>query len=413
MLEEILRLTNEWWLSKEISAEKSRPYHRTVFGDLKTLLKYRQIVILTGLRRVGKTTLMFQLIRELLEKVSEKNILYFNFDEKAAKPLDVLKEYGRLTGVNWKKEKCFVFFDEVQKIGDWSSKIKLLYDNLPNLKIFVSGSASLMLEAEATSNLAGRYFSREVGPLSLKEFTELYLNKKINRLELYRDYAERLFHLYEKRPFPEIVRWEDDGKVHEYVKELVVDKILKIDLQEIFKVNVNLLSALAEMFLRNPGTILNQTDLAKDLKVHKTTLKDHLFYLEFAKIIKTIKNLRPSVRAESRKMKKIYPFNISLSFPYYPSLDKGSIFEALAAPGMKNYWREGTKEVDFIKREKNLLPVEVKAKGKLKKKELRSLVYFMKKYGVKEGMVIYSGENKTEKIDSAKVRFVNMIDFLW
>ena len=86
----------------------------------------------------------------------------------------------------------------------WSSKIKFLYDNLPNLKFFLSGSASLMLEKEASSDLAGRYFLVEVSPLSLKEFAELHLKKHVD-IHLQRDELERVFPLWIKRPFPEIV----------------------------------------------------------------------------------------------------------------------------------------------------------------------------------------------------------------
>lgn len=414
MLDEVLRLANEWWINGKISEEKARVYHRDIFKDLKKLLAYKQIIILTGLRRVGKSTLMFQLIKEILEKANKKNILYFNFDEKTAEPLKILKEYGKITGINWEKEKCFVFFDEIQKVNDWSSKLKFLYDNLPNLKIFVSGSASLMLEKEAINNLAGRYFLREVKPLSLKEFVELYLNKKIDKFEIHRNEFERLFPHYIKRPFPEIVKWKDERKVYEYIRELVIDKILKVDLPGIFRVNVNLLSTLTEIFLYEPGTILNLTSLASDLRIHKTTLAEHLHYLEFAKIIKIIKNFRPSIRAESRKMKKIYPFNISLSFPYYSDLDKGKIFESLIASlDLKNYWREGFREIDFIKKDKKILPIEVKAKEIVKKEGLKNLIYFTKKYKVKEGIFIYSGKNKLEKINSAKIRFINIIDFLF
>lgn len=413
MLEDAVRLANEWWLGGTISAEKARPYRREVFGEIEELAGYRQVVVLTGLRRVGKSTLMFQLIEDLLKKTDGRHILYFNFDEKVSEISEVLAAYGRLTGVDWKKEKCFVFLDEIQNVTDWNSKLKFLYDNLPNLKFFVSGSASLMIEKEAISALTGRYFSREVRPLSIREFAELYLDKKIDRPELYRDELERLFPLWVKRPFPEIVRWEDERKVYEYVRGMVIDKVLKIDLPAMFRVRTALLLTLAEIFLSEPGTILNLTSLAKDLKVHKVVLEEHLHFLEFAKITRTIKNFRPSVRAESRKMKKIYPFHIALSFPYYPSLDKGQIFETLAAAAdMKNYWRDGFREVDFIRKE-GLLPIEVKAKDTIKNEDVKNLVYFMKKYKVKQGLVVYSGRSREETLDSREIKLVNIIDFLF
>jgi predicted AAA+ superfamily ATPase len=73
----------------------------------------------------------------------------------------------------WKKEKIYVFFDEIHKLDGWGSKIKLLYDIFPNIKFFVSGSSSIELEREAYSNIVGRHFLLKIDPLSLKEFFEL------------------------------------------------------------------------------------------------------------------------------------------------------------------------------------------------------------------------------------------------
>ncbi len=66
-----------------------------------------------------------------------------------------------------------MFFDEIHELREWSSKVKLLYDNLSNARFVLSGSASAMLERETASDLAGRCFLREVEPLSLREFAEL------------------------------------------------------------------------------------------------------------------------------------------------------------------------------------------------------------------------------------------------
>lgn len=413
MLKDILGILNEWWIREKISEEKAKPYKRTIFDELKDLLlNYRQIVALTGLRRVGKTTLIYQLIDLLLKKGTDpKSIIYFSFDEVVEEPMKILKEYQKLTRVNWKEEKIFVFFDEIHKLEDWSSKIKLLYDSLPNMKLTISGSAS-MIEKETKSNLAGRYFIREVKPLSLREFAELSMNREIKNLELWRSELEVLFEQYIRKPFPEIVGWEDEKRISEYIKELVIEKV-KVDLPEIFKnVRTSLLSTLLEMFMKAPGMILNLSTLSRDLKVHKLTLSEHIFFLEFAKVIRTIKNFRPSIRAESRKMKKIYPTHIALSFPFYPSLDRGTVFENLVACAwdLKNYWRWGSKEIDFIKRNKALIPIEVKAKENVVKKDIKTLNYFMKKYKIKKGIVVYGGSER-RVMDSIKL--IPIIDIVF
>ncbi|MGC9132742.1 MAG: ATP-binding protein, partial [Candidatus Micrarchaeia archaeon] len=128
MLEEKLKDINEWWGSGRVSEEKKKEYQRGLIENIKEVLGYRQIIILVGLRRVGKTTLFFQIIDYLLKSEEAKRIFYFSFDEeKEIEVYDLLNTYSRITSIDWRKEKIYVFFDEIQKLKDWSSKIKFLY----------------------------------------------------------------------------------------------------------------------------------------------------------------------------------------------------------------------------------------------------------------------------------------------
>ena len=230
-MEELL-IQNEWWEKGEISKDKAKVYHRKVYEKaLDTFSKYRQILVLAGLRRTGKTTIMYQIIENLIERgIDPKNILYFSFDRKIEDILEILKSYGRITKINWRKEKIFLFLDEIHKLRDWSSKIKIIYDSLPNIKMCISGSASLTMESEVIDNLAGRYFKIEVKPLSLQEYAELYYGKSINDYDLYKTELESVFQDYIRKPFPELVRIEDREKICEYIKSIIVEKILGSDI---------------------------------------------------------------------------------------------------------------------------------------------------------------------------------------
>ncbi len=115
MIDRLLGLSNQWWREASISKEKAKNYHRESFGEIEKLVKYRQVVIVTGLRRTGKTTLLFQIIERLLKKEDPRKILYFNFDEKSIEPLDILKEYSRITNIDWQKEKIYVFLMKSKK----------------------------------------------------------------------------------------------------------------------------------------------------------------------------------------------------------------------------------------------------------------------------------------------------------
>ena len=416
-MEELL-IQNEWWEKGEISKDKAKVYHRKVYEKaLDTFSKYRQILVLAGLRRTGKTTIMYQIIENLIERgIDSKKILYFSFDRKIEDILEILKSYGRITKINWRKEKIFLFLDEIHKLRDWSSKIKIIYDSLPNIKMCISGSASLTMESEVIDNLAGRYFKIEVKPLSLQEYAELYYGKSINDYDLYKTELESVFQDYIRKPFPELVRIEDREKICEYIKSIIVEKILGSDIPIVFRnVRVDLLITLAEIFFRSPGMIMNLDEMSKKLHIHKMTLKEHIHYLEFGKMIRLIKNFRPSILSESRKMPKIYPLHPCFSFAYFADVEKGRIYENLVmnALDLTNYFRENKLEVDFIKRNGDILPIEVKSKRNIEADDIKNLVKFGKRFNVKKAILISEEEERNIFVNGIDINIVPMTKILF
>lgn len=401
----LLEIMNPWWKEREVSSELAPAYKRKVFDEILNLSKKRQITVITGLRRVGKSTLMYQIIKEWLHKIRPENILYFSFDEKIENPTEILQEYGNLTQVDWKKEKCIIFFDEIQKLQDWSSKLKIIYDGFPNLKIIVSGSSSFQLEKEAKVNLAGRHFAVEVWPLSFAEYLELKKSKiDIKKPKLWENEITREFESYLLSPFPEIVNYRELNIIKSYIKGNVVEKILKIDLSDKFKeLNEELLLNLIELFYDAPGTYLNLDELSNDLKVGKSNLIQHLYYLEFARLIRRVKNFRVSSRTTSRKLQRIYPFHWSLQFGW-----KGKIsYESVVASMLdcSYYWREGKREVDFIvRRDDKTLPIEVKESKDMGKNDIANLVFFMEKFKIEKSFLVYNGEEGEIKIKGNTIK---------
>jgi len=416
-MEDLLIDLNEWWKEKTISKEKAKEYKRKVFEKIKkTFFEYKQILILTGLRRVGKTTLMFQLIEELLKNVDPTKILYFTFDERIEDIVKILNTYSKITKVNWKKDKVYIFLDEIHKLENWSSKLKILYDNFPNLKFCVSGSANLMIEKDAVKDLAGRYFIEEIKPLTLQEFYELYYDKKIDNFELYKGEIERIIEEYIIKPFPEIVKWKDKIKIREYIRELILEKIVKSDIPIVFKkINISLLTSLTEILLKDVGSILDITSLSNDLSVSKLTLMRHLKYLEFGNIIRFVKNYRPSVRAESRKLRKVYPYHISLSLSLFPNIDRSKVLESLVQSSLdlNKYWKRGNKEIDFLIVNEEIIPIEVKNKEEIKKEDLKNIKYFLRKFNLKKAYIIYLGEEREINIEDKEIKFVPISKLLF
>ncbi len=417
MYESMLML-NQWWESERISEEKAKPYKREVFRKvLDTFRKYRQTIVLTGLRRVGKTTMMYQIIEDLLHRgESAQNILYFSFDLPCQSIMELLKEYRKITKVDWRKEKVYLFLDEIHKLKNWSAELKTIYDSLPNIKIVISGSAGINLEKNAAKNLAGRHFKFEIEPLTLREFAELYYGREMQSYEIENINLEPIFDEYVRKPFPEIVHY-DPTRVREYIQSFVVEKVLFSDLVDIFpKTDPYLLKMLFRLFLKEVGIILNITTLSEKLHVSKENMRHHLFLLEFSKVIRIIRNYRPSVFAESRKLQKVYPYHPALAYAYYDDINEDKVVESLVLSklGIQHYFRERSREVDFLKVDKNgILPIEVKNTKKVEATKLRSLQWFMSKYNISKAWVIYLGDDKIEKQNGITVHYKSLYKLLY
>src|SRR3989344_1998524 len=150
---------NHWWINKKVDAELALPFKRDIYAEIEKHIDKRFIVALVGLRRVGKTTTMYQIIQSLIErKISPTNILFFSFDEIVAKLGEVLDAYREMHNKDFRKEIVYVFLDEVQKCNNWENEIKKYYDLYPKLKFIISGSESLFIRRKTKETLAGRIF---------------------------------------------------------------------------------------------------------------------------------------------------------------------------------------------------------------------------------------------------------------
>lgn len=386
---------NHWWAEKSVRPELVPKTRRAIFTVIKRELKRRQIQILFGLRRVGKSTIFYQLIDELIKSgVDPLHIVYCNFDEPELQEKRIgehLKEFSRLTGVDYKKERLYLFLDEAQKSPSWVADVKLLYDTLPNIKILVSGSASLNILSEAKKSLAGRALYYELKPLSFSEFLHFKgIRVEKRRYLLYRDVLEREFSNFLLRPFPELVNESDVSFIKRYVRSSVIEPIILKDIPKEFKgADVLLLEKIINLFLSNPGQYLMLDELARDLKRGKATLYKVLFYLEFSFLVKRILNYRPSLRAASRKLSKLYAYHPCLTLPFDVPREKFAENLVMFESEAKYYWREGEKEVDFLK---DFIPIEVKLKSKITRRDIKWVSFFLRKYGkkldVREGYVI-------------------------
>ncbi len=395
-MEEIIRFLNHWWRTGRVKESLAKEYKREYFTGLENLLDKRQVIVICGLRRVGKSTLMYQLIQHLIEtKVNPLNILYFSFDKKVGEIKEILDTYSKITDKDYEKEKIHVFLDEIYKLEGWHKELKLIHDALPNIKFIASGSASLRIEKEARRDLTGRAFYSEIKPLSFNEFFELKFKTKLENSRLWEDKLKLNFPVFLKKPFPETIDFEPDLVV-EYIRELVLDKILFSDFSRTFRnVNIDLLQNLTELFLSNPGLYLNIDSLSRDLKKSKNDMISHIKLLELGYIIRIVRNYRGSTLSASRKLRRVYPYHPCLVQGVFKDVEESKLAECFVRSYLdaEFYWRKNKKEVDFVY---NKIPVEVKYKKNISGQDIKNLLAFMEGFRVEKGYLI--SKNTFDKI---------------
>ncbi|MEM2131308.1 MAG: AAA family ATPase, partial [Candidatus Woesearchaeota archaeon] len=277
---ETILLFNPWWKTKKVNKELAKEFKREIFADILNRLDNRTITILYGLRRVGKSTLLFQIIEHLIAKIEVERIFYFSFDEQIDDLKRLINEYLFIHNLNLENGKFFFIFDEIQKLENWQNKIKIYYDLFPNIKFFLTGSSKLNITKKSADSLAGRVEFIKIEPLNYREWLALN-NIKIDfkKIDLYKQELVMNLSKFIKTPFPEIANWKEDIKIKQYIDDFILARVLSFDMKlEYPDADFSLLNTLKNIFFENPGMILNIDNLANDLKRGKEKIIKHITY---------------------------------------------------------------------------------------------------------------------------------------
>lgn len=409
---------NPWWRTEKLQEEYRDMKKRDLFGKIIPYLEEKQIIAINGLRRVGKTVLMHQLIKHLLEKKEKEKILYYNFDlfEGNEKIESILKKYEKLIDVDMDNDEVFIFLDEVQKCNNWENELKLLYDNYPNLKFFISGSSSLFIEKKTKESLAGRAFTFTLKPLKFKEYLSLKDVDIGENIDLYmKKIKKHLSHYIRTGGFPELVNTKNNEKIDRYIKELVIDRVAYIDIPKSFDIEEpELLVRILSILASRPGCEVNYQNLAGDLERDRKTISNYVSYLERAFLIKKLYTYSKNLLKSERKMKKVYPASTAISYLF--EAKQGRIIEnAILMNSDIDFFKRENREVDFIKigkKTEKIIPIESKYKEKVRRREIKGLINFMDKNGIREGKVITKNHKGKEKIKEKEIEFIPLWKWL-
>ena len=313
--ENILKLlysSNPWWRDGVLPKEFSRPTKRFAYNEALKVLQHtdlRRHAILSGARRVGKTTILYQMIEELIaQNVRTQNILYVSFDHPLLKFCNI-EELLAIYEANVSAEgTAYLFFDEIQYAENWELWLKIIYDQKPRYRVAATGSASPVLVQGANDSGVGRWTMIPVPTLSFYEYCEILgvaerpnLAPGLKPTALVKLAAPQLstlmhqlaplqkhFHRYLLvGGFPELALSKDDYYAQRMLREDVVDKVLKRDIPALF--NVRNAAVLEKVFLFlcfNSSCIINISAISKELDgTPAATVSNYIQFLERANLI--------------------------------------------------------------------------------------------------------------------------------
>ncbi len=377
-MEEILYRFNPWWEEEYTASFIDRPKYTL---PLLSSINNKSIEVITGLRRIGKTSIMKILIERLIKEKGIKpdhiffvSLDFFKFEDLSI--LDIVEEFLKLQKISF-SEKIYLFLDEITYKKDFSVQLKNLYD-LYNAKVFVSSSSASVLK-DKKAFLTGREKITEVLPLDFEEFLT-FKNIKIKKADkhLLKSYFEDYMKI---GGIPEYVLTEDI----EYLKNLVEDVIYK----DIIAVhNIKEKTVVKEFFLllmERAGKQISLNKIARILDISPDTAKRFFGYFLDTYIIHAVERCG-KLNERLKSPKKIYAGDVGIKNMITGFRDLGAIFENLVFLKIKRknpcYVYENGIEIDFLTEDKIL--IEVKYESALNEKQIK----LFENFPAKEKLII-------------------------
>lgn len=323
-----------------------------------------KVVTLIGVRRSGKTFLLYQIIDRLLQEIDKTAVVFFNFEDERLELASqeanlILQAYSELYP-NRDLASCYFFFDEIQNLPEWEKFVRRLYDTVSR-HIFLTGSNARMLSSEISTSLRGRSISYEVFPLSFREYlafsdipVDFYVPEKkaniYNAMETYLEFGG----------FPELAAIADPNVRYRILQEYF-DVMLFRDLVEHY--DIKNLTALKFFLKRLFGSATKQISINRiyndlksaGIKIGKNSLYEFLEQAESIFLVQTLKKYSPKISVQEFGEKKIFIIDNGLlnSVVFKFSADRGKameqiVFWELRRRGAQFFFLKDGYECDFV-----------------------------------------------------------------
>jgi uncharacterized protein len=422
---------------------------RDLLAEVIDFLDEENIILLTGARQTGKTSLLYLIIQQLWDNdFPQSQTVYFDLENihdfsllNDLKDFNIFLELLKKRGVN-PAERAYVFIDEIQHLSNPSSFLKYIHDHYkPRLKFIVTGSSSLEIKKKFTDRLTGRVYNFLVKPLNFREFLRFK-----NEDELYMLLEPFRFSdwLSETRPENKIKKIDrtQKRKLDDLTGEYLIfggypavtlkkkPQIRQKDLQEIYSLYVRRdirdlgeiaditgYNRLVSLLALQIGNLVKEQELGLSSGLSRPTVKKYLFLLENTYVLKLVPPFFTNKRKELVKTPKIYFEDIGIRngvLNNFSALnqrtDSGAILENYVfnqlskqteQPDNIGIWRtQNRNEVDFIW-QKNInepYPIEVKFKYDPKQPVPPGLKSFLNVYHSERAFVVHLGEFHIRKL---------------
>lgn len=369
-----------------------------------SLVPLSHAIVISGIRRSGKSTLM----RQILKKHYEDALYFIDFEDERfvkfnAQDFNVLYEVLiELYGL-----KRVFFFDEIQNIEDWELFVRRIHRE--KNKVFITGSNASLLSSELSTRLTGRHIVVELLPFSFKEYLQYHqisYNEKSFFITQEKAILKKFFNEFlENGGMPEYLEHKNP-----LVLQNVYENILYKDV--IARYEVKEIKAIRELtldLLSNIGTPISYTKMKNNLNLGSVnTIKNYIHYLENAYLIFTLD--RFSFSQQTLLQKKVYAIDTGLvkQIAFHFSKKQGRYLENIVYLELRRRFKEifyyKTKdnlEVDFLIREGNKIALLIQVTESLKEpktreREYKALIEAMKELHAEKGLILTQDEEPAD-----------------
>lgn len=344
--------------------------NRKIYSKIIDRIKTPEALVITGMRRVGKTTLL----KQVYDILSTDNKIFLDLENPINQKYfeevnyEAIKYQLQVLGINFSK-RGYIFLDEIQFVRTIPSVVKYLIDHY-QLKFFLTGSSSFYLKNLFSESLAGRKIIYELFPLDFEEFLELkgsrlIVPQKINKaayltiINLYREYIEF-------GGFPGVVLKASIEEKREALQEIFTTYFNKEVLNMGGFRNNQAIRDLILLLISRVGSKMDIQKISKELGISRITVMEYLAFLEGTYFISLISPFSTNKDTEIRAAKKVYFCDSGLvnnlqTIPF-GNLFENAIFNQLRLKGAVNYYqRKSGVEIDFILNKQMAWEVKTKA----------------------------------------------------